>query len=168
MRPIARLATELVVSGAGQLAAGIAGLVIALVTTDDGAGRAIVPFAVSFLLIGAVSAYASRWLREAEPAGAAEGARVEATALTVRRSLVGLAVAILAVAVVALIGGGLAGVLGGVVAGVGAVDLANLSWVRRREAQTGTTIYRELGPSPFSSGRRPLYTRPRKDITLAT
>ena len=36
------------------------------------------------------------------------------------------------------------------------------------ERETGLALYRELGPSPFSSGRRPLYTRPRNDITLAT
>ena len=168
MRPIARLATELTVSGAGQLAVGIAGLVIALVADDTGAGRAIVPFAVAFLLVGAVSAYGSRWLRGAEPDGAAEGARVETAGLTVRRTLVGLVVALVAVGIAALIGGGLAAVLGGVVAAVGAVDLANLSWVRRREAETGALIFRELGGSPFSGGRRPLYTRPRKDITLAT
>jgi hypothetical protein len=59
-------------------------------------------------------------------------------------------------------------VLGGVVAAVGAVDLANRSWVQGQERRTGLAIYRELGRSPFSSGRRPLYTRPRNDITLAT
>jgi hypothetical protein len=168
VRPIARLATELTVSGVGQLAVGVAGLVIALLTSDDGAGRLIVPFAVAFVLIGAVSGWASRWLREAEPGGAAEDARVEPSGQTVRRSLVSLVVALLAVALLTIIGSGLAAVLGGVVAAVGAVDLANLSWVRRREARTGTALYRELGASPFSGGRRPLYTRPTKDITLAT
>lgn len=168
MRPIARLATELTVSGAGQLAVGIAGLVIALTAGDTATGRAIVPFAVAFALVGAVSAYGSRWLRDAEPSGAADGVRVETAGLTVRRTLVGLVVALVAVGVAALIGGGLAAVLGGVVAAVGAVDLVNLAWVRRREAETGAAIFRELGGSPFSGGRRPLYTRPRKDITLAT
>jgi hypothetical protein len=168
VRPIARLATELAVTGAGQVAVGVAGLAVGLATEDAGVGRALVPFAVAFAVVAAVSGYASRWLRDAEPAGAAAGTRVETTALTVRRSLVGLVVALLAVGVAAVIGGGLAAVLGGVVAAVGAVDLANMRWVRRREAETGALIFRELGSSPFSGGRRPLYTRPTKDITLAT
>ena len=56
--------------------------------------------------------------------------------------------------------GALAAVLGGVVAAVGAVDLLNLRRVRARERAQGRAIYRELGSSPFSSGRRPLFSRP--------
>jgi hypothetical protein len=168
VRPIARLATELLVAGAGQILIGIAGLVAGILLVDSGPARAVVPFAVATVALAIVSGLTSRWLRAAEPSAADPGTRVETTALTVRRTCVTLALAALAVAVAALIGGGLAAVLGGVVAGVGAVDLANRACVRARERRTGLAIYRELGPSPFSSGRRPLYTRPRKDITLAT
>jgi hypothetical protein len=167
VRPIARLGTELLVSGVGQVAIGLAGLVAALLLADSGV-RAVVPFAVAFLALAGVSALTSRWLRNAEPSDAEPGARVETTALTVRRVSVTLLLAAAAVAVAAVIGGGLAAVLGGVVAGVGAVDLVNRAWLAGRERRTGLGLYRELGPSPFSSGRRPLYTRPRKDITSAT
>ena len=154
-------------SGVGQVVVGVAGLVAGLLLADS-AGRALVPFAVAFVLIGGVSVMTSRWLRDAELSGADPGTRVETTGLTVRRTAVALALGALAVAVAALIGGGLAAVLGGVVAGVGAIDLANRAWVRGQERRNGLAIYRELGRSPFSSGRRPLYTRPRNDITLAT
>jgi hypothetical protein len=168
VRPIARLDTELLVSGAGQLVIGACGLVAGLLLSDSGAARVVVPFAVAFLVLGAVSLATSRWLRDARPGDADPQTRVETTALTVRRTAVTLALAAAAVAVAAVIGAGLAAVLGGVVAGVGAVDLANRAWVRGEERRTGLAIYRELGRSPFSSGRRPLYTRPRNDITLAT
>lgn len=168
MRPIAPLGTELLVSGLGQIVIGVAGLVAGLLLVDSGAARAIVPFAVAFVALAGVSGLTSRWLRRAEPSEADPGARIETTALTVRRTGVTLALGALAVAIAALLSGGLAAVLGGVVAGVGAVDLVNRAWVRSRERSSGVAIYRELGPSPFSSGRRPLYTRPRNDITLAT
>lgn len=168
MRPIARLTTELLASGAGQIAIGLAGLVAGIVLIDAGPARAIVPFAVAALALAGVSVMTTRWLRDAEPGDADPAARVEEARLTVRRTGVTLALAALAVIAAAAIAGALAAVLGGVVAGVGAVDLVNRAWVRRRERDTGREIYRELGPSPFSSGRRPLYTRPRNDMTLAT
>jgi hypothetical protein len=167
MRPIARLGTELLVAGIGQVAIGVAGLVAGLLLADS-AARALVPWVVAALALGGVSVLTSRWLRDAEPGDADPAARVETTGLTVRRTSVTLALAAVAVAVAAVLGGALAAVLGGVVTGVGAVDLVNRAWVARREGETGLALYRELGPSPFSSGRRPLYTRPRKDITLAT
>lgn len=154
-------------TGIGQLLVGLTGLVIALVT-GDGAGRMVIPFVVTFAVIAGVSVYASRWMRDAEPGAAASGVRIEETRLTVRRSLVGLVIALVVVIAAGVIGAGLAAVLGGVVAGAGAVDLANQAWARRRERETGLALYRELGSSPFSSGRRPLYTRPTRDITLAT
>jgi hypothetical protein len=168
VRPIARLTTELLASGVGQLVIGLAGLLAGALATDAGPARAIVPFVVAFLVLGGVSLLTTRWLRDAEPGGADPGVRVETAGLTVRRTGVTLALAAAAVALLTLVSGGLGAVLGGVVAGIGAVDLANRAWVRRRERATGLAIYRELGASPFSGGRRPLYTRPRKDITLAT
>jgi hypothetical protein len=168
VRPIARLETELLVSGAGQLVIGVLGLVAGLVLSDSSAGRVLVPFVVSFLVLGGVSLATSRWMRSAELDDADAATRVETAGLTVRRTVVTLALSAAAIAVAAIIGPGLAAVLGGVVAAVGAVDLANRSWVQGQERRTGLAIYRELGRSPFSSGRRPLYTRPRNDITLAT
>ena len=48
-----------------------------------------------------------------------------------------------------------------------AVDLINHRHVRAREQATGEAVYRELGGSPFSAGRRPLYTLPLNESTLA-
>jgi hypothetical protein len=167
VRPIARLGTELLVAGVGQVAIGLLGLLAGVLLIDEPA-RALVAFAVAFIALAAVSSYTSRWLRAARPGDADPGARVEPPSQTVRRTAVALALAVVVTGVAAAIGGGLAAVLGGLVAGVGAVDLANRAWVLRRERETGLALYRELGQSPFSSGRRPLYTRPRNDITLAT
>lgn len=159
MRPIARLATELRLSGAGQLAVGAAGLVGALLRGVD-AGRALVPFAIAFLVVGAVSLASSRWLRSAEAPAADDGVRVEPPSETARRTLVAISAPLLVVAFGIVFTGALAAVLGGVVAAVGAVDLLNLRRVRARERAQGRAIYRELGSSPFSSGRRPLFSRP--------
>ncbi len=167
MRPIARLGTELLVSGVGQAVIGVGGLIAGLLLADS-AGRALVPWIVAALALAGVSVLTTRWLRASEPGDANPAASVETTALTVRRTSLSLALAAAAVVVAAVLGGALAAVFGGVVAGVGAVDLVNRAWVMRRERETGLALYRELGPSPFSSGRRPLYTRPRNDITLAT
>ncbi|HEX2503583.1 MAG TPA: hypothetical protein VHK00_06540 [Miltoncostaeaceae bacterium] len=167
MRPIARLGTELLVSGVGQVVIGVCGLIAGLLLADS-AGRALVPWIVATLALAGMSVLTTRWLRAAEPGDASAAASVETTALTVRRTSVSLALGAAAVVVAAVLGGALAAVFGGVVAGVGAVDLVNRAWVMRRERETGLALYRELGPSPFSSGRRPLYTRPRNDITLAT
>jgi hypothetical protein len=168
VRPIARLATELLASGVGQIAVGLGGLMAAVLLVDAPAARAIVPFVAAAAALGGVSLLTTRWLRGAEPGDADPRTRVETTGLTVRRTAVTLVLAAGAVAIAVLISPGLGAVFGGVVAGVGAVDLRNCAWVRRRERETGLAVYRELGPSPFSSGRRPLYTRPRNDITLAT
>lgn len=144
------------VSGVGQVVIGAAGLVAGLLLSDS-AGRAIVPFVVAFLVVGGVSLMTSRWLRHAVLPDADPATRVETRGLTLRRTSVALVLGALTVAVAAVIGGGLAAVLGGVVAGVGAVDLANRAWVQAQERGAGLAIYRELGRSPFSSGKRPLY-----------
>jgi hypothetical protein len=164
--PIAPLARELRITGVAQVVIGVGGLVGAL-GAGATAGRALVPFAVSFLLVGLVSGYGSRWLRAA-PAPPAGDAPVEPPAQTLRRCGIAMSMALLAVVAAVAIGGPLGAVLGGVVAAVGAVDLRNLAWIRGREATSGAVVYRELGRSPFSGGRRPLYTRPTNDITLAT
>jgi len=168
VRPIARLASELSVTGVGQLALGLAVLAVALSSSDIEPARAVVPFVVTFVALGGLSIYQSRWLRSAPTPPADPAARVEEPSLTTRRSLIGLIPAVIAVAVATLVGPGLGVVLGGVVAGVGAIDLRNRAWVRERESAIGGELYRELGGSPFSSGKRPLYTLPRNDSTLAT
>ncbi len=166
-RPIARLATELRFTGLGQIAIGVGGVVAALIAADESAVRLMVPFVIVVVLIGGLSIYNTAWLRKDAPAGRGEGSRVETTSGTYRRSAVGLVLALLAVALVGAFGPSLAAILGGVVAAVGLVDLYNDRWVRAREASTGEALFRELGRSPFSPGRRPLYTRPLNDSTLA-
>jgi hypothetical protein len=161
-RPIARLTTELRLTGVGQLAIGVAGLLVALTAGDVAPARALVPFVVVVALIGGLSVFSTRWIRDdADPPPASDDARIETSSDTLRRCLVGLALALAAVGLVGAAGPGLAAVLGGVVAAVGAVDLFNHRWTQQRERETGDEIYRELGRSPFSAGRRPLYTRPR-------
>lgn len=167
-RPIARLATELRITGVGQVAIGVAGLLVAIVGGDVAPARALVPFAVVVLLIGGLSLHGTRWMRSDAPVPpAAPGARVEAPSGTMRRTVVSLALALLGVGLVGAAGPGLAAVLGGVVAAVGAVNLVNHRRVRAREDATGEALYRELGRSPFSAGRRPIYTRPLNESTLA-
>lgn len=166
-RPVARLRTELGITGVGQLAIGVAGLLVAMAYGDVSAARALVPFVVVVAVVGGLSLYSTRWMRDAPRPPAAPRARVETPADTLRRSLVGLALALVAVGLVGAAGPALAAVLGGVVAAVGGVDLLNRRWVDARERETGEEIYRELGRSPFSPGRRPLYTRPRNESTLA-
>ena len=67
------------------------------------------PFAVAFVALAGVSGLTSRWLRRAEPSEADPGARIETTALTVRRTGVTLALGALAVAIAALLSGGAGG-----------------------------------------------------------
>jgi Na+/H+ antiporter NhaD/arsenite permease-like protein len=160
VRPIARLAWELRTTGAVQLALGLACLIVALTSGDISAGRAVVPFVVVLVVVGALSHHNTGWMRRAQPAPADPRARVEERSLTLRRSLVGCLLAVVAVVIAVTVGPQFGGVLGGVVAGVGAVDLRNYLWVTGRERSTGHAIFRELGPSPFAGGRRPLYTLP--------
>lgn len=167
-RPIARLTTELRITGVGQIAIGVAGLIVSVVAGDVEVVRALVPFTVCLVLIGALSFVSTRWMRSDEDLPpAAGGVRLEDSTDTVRRCVVGLALALAAVGLVGAAGAGLAAVLGGVVASVGAVDLVNQQSVRLREEGADAAIYRELGVSPFSAGRRPLYTRPLNDSTRA-
>ena len=167
MRPIARLGTELLVSGVGQVVIGLLGLLAGLLLIDEPV-RALVAFAVAFVALAAVSCVHVALDAGRTPGRRRPGRAVEPSSQTVRRTAVALALALVVTGIAAAIGGGLAAVLGGLVAGVGAVDLVNRAWVLGRERETGLALYRELGRSPFSSGRRPLYTRPRNDITLAT
>jgi hypothetical protein len=72
------------------------------------------------------------------------------------------------VSVCTIIAPGLGVIVGGVVAAVGVIDLRNRAWAQDRERETGADLLRQLGRSPFATGRRPLYTLPRKASTLRT
>lgn len=167
-RPLARLIDELRLTGIGQMALGLACLAAALTGSDLEVIRAVVPFAVAAAAVGGLSIYASRWMRTAPAPRIGVEAELENPAATTRRCLIALSIVLLAVAIASLLGPGLAVVLGGVVAAAGVVDLANRNVVRTRERSEGIEIFRETGLSPFSSGRRPLYTRPMRASTLAT
>lgn len=160
VRPIARLATELRTSGVGQVLIGLVGLILALAFGDLSLGQALVPFAVVLVLVGGISVWSTRWLRDPQLPAAEGGGAIEPPGETVRRTMVVLVLPLVFMAVVvALVPAG-AVALAGVVVGVGVVDLWNFNSVRAREHAMRRGIYRELGASTFTGGRRPLYTRP--------
>ncbi len=166
--PVARLVTELGITGVVQLAIGLAVLTAGLTALDVEAVRIVVPFAVVFVVMCGLSIFQSRWLREAPTPPVDPAARVEEPSDTTRRSLVHVLPAVLAVVVCTIISPGLGVIVGGVVAAVGLIDLRNRVWAQEREREADAQLMRELGRSPFATGRRPLYTRPRKASTLRT
>ena len=166
--PVARLVTELSVTGVGQLALGLAVLAVGLTSADLDPERVLVPFAVVFVVMCGLSVYQSRWMRQAPAPPVDPAARLEEPSDTTRRSLVGILPAIIAVSVCTIIAPGLGVIVGGVVAAVGVIDLRNRAWAQDRERETGADLLRALGRSPFATGRRPLYTLPRKASTLRT
>jgi hypothetical protein len=166
--PVARLVTELGVTGVGQLALGLAVLAVGLTSADIDPVRVLVPFAVVFLVMCALSVYVSRWMRQAPAPPVDPAAALEEPSDTTRRSLIGLLPAIVAVSVCTIVAPGLGVIVGGVVAAVGLIDLRNRAWAQGREREGGVEMLRELGRSPVATGRRPLYTRPRKASTLRT
>ena len=166
--PVARLVTELSVTGVGQLALGLAVLAVGLTAADIDPVRILVPFAVVFVVMCGLSLYQSRWMREAPTPPVNPDARVEVSSDTTRRSIVHIAPAIVLVAVCTIVAPAVGVIVGGVVAAVGLIDLRNRAWAQEREREAGADIMRELGRSPFTTGRRPLYTRPRKASTLRT
>ena len=166
--PVARLVTELSVTGVGQLALGLAVLAVGLTSADIDPARVLVPFAVVFLVMCGLSVYQSRWLRQAPAPPVDPAARLEEPSDTTRRSIVGILPAIVAVSVCTIIAPALGVIVAGVVAAVGVIDLRNRAWAQDREREEGSELLRELGRSPFATGKRPLYTRPRKASTLRT
>jgi hypothetical protein len=170
VRRVARLETELTTSGTGYLVIGLVGLAGAL-ARGVAPGRALVPF----LVVGAVLAFVQYrfgfgWMRRlADDAGRPPKDVVEEPAsATIRRVLTSLLLIAAAVALaIAVVSGVTAAVVGGVAAGVGAVDIVAARWAHDWD-HGGTTLLREVGTSPFSGGRRPLYTRPSSARTLAT
>jgi len=168
MQPIAQVQRELRVDGIGQLAIGVFGLAAAL-AIGVSPERALLPFAVAGLAMAGVQfAIMNRWLRrEIDSAGPpATGAPLEPSKLTMRRSLIKLA--LFFGVLVLMVPFGLSGVFGGVVVGIGAIDFATSVWLGRQEQDRGVTVYREVGASPFSGGRRTIYTRPTSASTLET
>lgn len=146
--------------GAGHAVLGIAGLVAALLLGASPA-RAILPFAVAALALGGVQAFVGyRWYRaEAEKAvDPHPAALIEVREDTVRRTMVKLTLPLGLLAIMLLVRPVLGAIIGGVWAGIGVVDLLTSRWAEEREA-AGTPVYRELGNSPFSGGRRTLYRR---------
>ncbi len=166
--PVARLVTELSITGVGQLAVGLAVLAGGLTAADVDAVRILVPFAVVFVLMCGLSIYQSRWLRQAPTPPVNPDARVEEPSGTWRRSIVHILPVIALVAVCTFVSPAVGVIVGGVVAAVGLIDLRNRAWAQEREREAGAELMRELGRSPFTSGRRPLYTLPRKASTLRT
>ena len=166
--PVARLVTELGITGVVQLALGLGVLAAGVTPADVGTVQILVPFAVVFLAIAGLSIYQTRWMRDAPTPEVDPAARIEESSDTARRSLVHLLPALVAVVACMLIAPAVAVIVGGVVAAVGLIDLRNRAWAQEREREDGAEIMRALGRSPFTSGRRPLYTRPRKASTLRT
>jgi hypothetical protein len=170
MRPIARLRTELLASGLGQMLVGAFGLAIAFLDGAD-ARDALVPFAAFAAALALFQLFSGfRFVQQgAAEAGAPAGdVTVERPTDTVRRTAVSLGLPTIAVVLVGLVDGELTAWVAGVPFGVGVVDVATAGWVGRREKTTEERLYRELGRSPFASGRRRIYTVPRSAMTLDT
>ena len=160
MIPIAPLARELRLEGAGSVVIGVGGLV-ASIALGASPARALVPFAVAAVALAAVqAAIGHRWyvgaVADAGPPD--EDATIETPQDTTRRTLVKLSVYVLLVVILLIVGREFGAVLGGLLVGIGLVDLYTSRWAERLAAD-GETIYRELGSWPFASGRRPLYRR---------
>ena len=167
-RPIARLTSELKVSGLGQFALGLACLVVGLTGTDLAPVRVVVPFVATFAAMGVVSVSTSRWLRAAAMPSAPSDVRIEPASTTTRRSLIKVAVALFLVGIATSLGPVLGAVFGGMLCAAGAVELRDYSWLRDRERGSGREIHREVGRFPRAGGPRALYTRPMNASTLAT
>jgi hypothetical protein len=170
VRPLARLATELMTSGVGYIVLGLAGLVGSL-ARGTSPGRALVPFVVVAAAMALVQTRAGfAWIRRnvegADPAPAE--ADEEAGGRTVRRTATSLLIYLVAIVAAVAVGRGLGAIVGGVAAGVGAIELVAARWVTGRERDEGVALLRETPSSPFGSGRRSIYTRPTSASTLAT
>lgn len=166
-RPVSPLAREVTAAAAGQATLAAGGLTAALITVD-GLPRALILWAVTTLVVGAAQAARAGWLAS-EPAPAVPAAaRCERPGDTVRRTVVVLVPAVALQVAALLVGAGLGAIVAGVLTGTALGELRGRALVRRREAGGDGELLRELGGQPFAGPRRPLYTRPRSDSTLAT
>jgi hypothetical protein len=171
MRPLARLATELRVTGIGNLSVGVAGLAGAMLRGLE-PGRAVVPFlVVAAALSLAQTIIGFGWIRRA--VGSADkvpkknAAFEEERRTLLRRCLVPLVSAVV-IGVALGVEPLFASIVGGAAAGVGATDLRSSLWLGTWERESGVEVWREAVTSPVAGGRRPLYTRPLRASTLAT
>lgn len=171
MKPLARLVDELRVNAIASLIIGDLALVVALVRVDRPGQSAVLFVAIALILailwatVGPSGHARKAAAKAPEPPG---DAAIEPQSLTVRRTLVGLAPVAVAVGALIALRPETGVILAGVPAGIGAGDLWTLGWARSFETSRGDALLRESPPTPFSGGRRPLYTRPMKELTEAT
>jgi uncharacterized membrane-anchored protein len=171
VRPIASLHAELLSSGAALVVVGLAGVVAALIAGLSPV-RGLIVFAVAAVVVGLAQHFVGgRWMRSAsaDAPPPSSGTRIEPRRRTIIRTLVlqGI-VYVLLVAILFLLRPALGATIGGVLVGVGVANLLAVRWVGARDARTGSVLMREVASSPIGGGRRPLYTLPRRDATLAT
>jgi hypothetical protein len=171
VKPLARLVDELRANAIASLVIGALGLLAAVVRVDR-------PGQIATLFVGITLIMGVLWATVG-PSGHARtsaaiaserpgAATLEPPAVTVRRTLAGLAPVAIAVGALVALRPETGAILAGVPAGIAAGDLWTLAWVRRFESSCGAALLRESPPSPFSGGRRPLYTRPMKELTEET
>ena len=154
-----------------NLAVGDIGLLAAAIRVDH-PGRAIVLFALVNIAI-AVSwgrlGPGGRLRREAPLASVPPGGRaLEELSVTRRRVCVALIPAVVVLAVLVGLAPETAAVVAGVPAGVGAGELWLLGWARKFQDDHREELFREAPSSPFSAGRREVYTLPMNEVTDAT
>ena len=171
MRPVASLHAELVASSVALIVLGVAGVVAALVAGLSPV-RGLIVFAVAAVVVGVAQHFVGgRWIKsaakDAPPPRA--GTRIEPRTRTIVRTLLlqGL-VYLLLVGILFLLRAVFGATFGGVLVGVGVANVLAARWVAARDTRSDTVLLREVTSSPFGGGRRPLYTLPRKDATLAT
>jgi hypothetical protein len=169
MTLLARLRTELVVTGTGQVIMGVGGVAGALARGVH-VGRALVPFAIGLLIALGVTAASFGTIRKAaESAPAAPvDAEIEDGDRTARRLSLPLLVVAGAVAISVGIAGALGALVGGVAAGIGIVELVAARWSVRYASRQGVELLREARVFLLATARRPIYTRPTSASTLAT
>jgi len=167
-RRLARLSSELRVSGLGQFALGLACLVVGVTSRDVAWVRVTVPFIITFAAMAVASLWISRSLRAAPSADVPSGTRVEDASATTRRSFLKLLVGVFLVGLATSLGPVVAALFGGLLSGVGAVELRDYQWVLGRERESGRELLREVGRLPLAPGARTLYTLPMKPTTLRT
>jgi hypothetical protein len=169
--PLVRVLDDLRTNAIANLAIGDIGLLAAAIRSDH-PGRAVVLFAIVNVVLAVIwggFGPASRLRREAPRASTPpEWHSIEPPNVTRRRVLVGLAPVVLVLAVVIVVAPESAAVLAGVPAGIGAGELWLLGWARRYQDDNSEELLRDVPASPFTGGKRTVYTRPMNEATDAT